>query len=159
MVLTQGSEYALYVNKRGYLFQSLNFNYSEVTDFKPIIKNIELEQALKGSISVLKNIFFDVDKYDLKEKSITELHKIIRFLNENPQIHVEISGHTDNTGNQAYNQQLSEKRAKSVYSYIIESGLNSKRLSWKGYGQSRPITTNDSEEGRQQNRRIEFTIN
>lgn len=158
MVLTQGSEYALYVNKKGYLFQSLNFNYSEITDFQPIIKNIELEQALKGSISVLQNIFFDVDKYDLKEKSITELQKVIRFLNENPQILVEISGHTDNTGNQAYNQQLSEKRAKSVYSYIIESGLNPKRLSWKGYGQSRPITTNDSDDGRQQNRRIEFLI-
>lgn len=158
MVLTQGSEYALYVNKKGYLFQSLNFNYSEVTDFQPITKNIELEQALKGSILVLQNIFFDVDKYDLKDKSITELQKVIRFLNENPQIQVEISGHTDNTGNQAYNQQLSERRAKSVYSYIIESGLNPKRLSWKGYGQSLPITANDTEESRQQNRRIEFTI-
>jgi len=158
MVLTQGSEYALYVNRKGYLFQSLNFNYSEITDFEPLIKNIELEPALKGSVSVLKNIFFDVDMYDLKEKSITELQKVIRFLTENPQIKVEISGHTDNTGNQAYNQQLSEKRAQSVYSYIIENGINPKRLTRKGYGSSNPITPNDTEEGRQQNRRIEFTI-
>jgi outer membrane protein OmpA-like peptidoglycan-associated protein len=86
------------------------------------------------------------------------LQKVIRFLTENPQIKVEISGHTDNTGNQAYNQQLSEKRAQSVYSYIIENGINPKRLTRKGYGSVRPITPNDSEEGRQQNRRIEFTI-
>ena len=158
IVLTQGSEYALYVNKKGYLFQSLSFNYSEVKDFEPLIIDVALEPALKGSVSVLKNIFFDVDKFDLKEKSITELEKIVQFLQENPQIIVEISGHTDNTGNQAYNQQLSEKRAKSVYSHLIGNGIDPKRLTWKGYGSAHPITANDSEEGRQQNRRIAFTI-
>lgn len=158
MVLTQGSEYALYINKKGYLFQSLNFNYSNITDFQPIIINIALEPALKGSVSVLKNIFFDVDKYDLKDKSVTELEKIIRFLLENPQIRVEISGHTDNTGSAAYNQQLSEKRARSVYSYIVSKGIHPSRLAWRGYGSSKPIQTNDTLEGRQQNRRIEFTI-
>ena len=158
MVLTQGSEYALYVNKKGYLFQSLNFNYSDVTDFEPLIINIDLEPAEKGSVSVLKNIFFDVDKYDLKEKSITELEKIVQFLVENPSIQVEISGHTDNTGNPSYNQQLSEKRARSVNNYLISKGISQERLTWQGYGSSHPITTNDSESGRQQNRRIEFTI-
>jgi OOP family OmpA-OmpF porin len=158
MVLTQGSEYALYVNKRGYLFQSLSFNYSEVTNFEPLIINIELEPAIKGSVSVLKNIFFDIDKFDLKDKSITELEKIVQFLSENPQIRVEISGHTDNTGNSQYNQQLSEKRAKSVYSYLIEKGIQPQRLSSKGLGSTKPITPNETEEGRQQNRRIEFTI-
>ncbi len=158
MVLTQGSEYVLYVNKKGYLFQSLNFNYSDVSDFDPLTINIELDPALKGSVSVLKNIFFDVDKFDLKEKSITELEKIVQFLTENPQIRVEISGHTDNTGSAAYNQQLSEKRAKSVYSYIVGKNINPSRLAWKGYGSSKPIQPNDTEEGRQQNRRIEFTI-
>jgi len=158
MVLTQGSEYALYINKKGYLFQSLNFNYSTITDFQPLIINIELEPALKGSVSVLQNIFFDVDKYDLKEKSVTELEKIITFLIENPHLRVEISGHTDNTGTQNYNQQLSEKRAKSVYSYIISKGVAPSRLLWKGFGSLKPIQTNDTEEGRQRNRRIEFTI-
>lgn len=158
MVLTQGSEYALYVNKKGYLFKSLGFNYSDITDFEPLIINIELDPALKGSVSVLKNIFFDVDKYDLKEKSITELEKIVRFLTENPQIQVEISGHTDNTGNADYNQKLSELRAKSVYTYLVNKGIDLQRLSSKGYGAAKPITSNDSEEGRQQNRRIEFTI-
>ncbi len=162
MVLTQGSEYALYVNKKGYLFQSLSFNYSIPiaigTNFEPLIINIALEPAEKGSVSVLKNIFFDIDKFDLKEKSITELEKIVRFLQENPTIRVEISGHTDNTGNSSYNQQLSEKRAKSVYSYLMNTGIDPKRLSSKGFGSTKPMTANDSEEGRQQNRRIEFTI-
>jgi len=158
IVLTQGSEYALYVNKKGYLFQSLSFNYSDVSDFEPLIKNIELEPASKGSVSVLKNIFFDIDKFDLKEKSITELEKIVQFLLENPQIRVEISGHTDNTGNSQHNQQLSDKRAKSVYSYLLEKGISQQRLSSKGFGSTKPIATNDSEQGRQLNRRIEFTI-
>lgn len=158
MVLTQGSEYALYVNRKGYLFQSLSFDYSVVTDFEPVIMNIALESALKGSVAVLKNIFFDVDKYDLKEKSITELEKIIQFLKENTQIRIEISGHTDNTGNQTHNQQLSEQRAKAVFTYLTDKGIDSKRLTWKGYGSSHPITPNDTDQNRQQNRRIEFLV-
>jgi outer membrane protein OmpA-like peptidoglycan-associated protein len=158
MILTQGAEYALYVNRTGYLFTSSNFNYAETTDFEPIIMDFELERAAKGSSVVLKNIFFDTDKYDLKDKSITELQKIIRFLNENPQIRIEISGHTDNTGSPSYNQQLSEKRALSVYNYLINNGIIKEKLSWKGYGQSNPKASNETESGRQENRRIEFQI-
>ena len=158
MVLTQGSEYALYVNKKGYLFKSLNFNYSEVDHFEPLVIDIALDQAIKGGGSILKNIFFDVDKYELKEKSFTELEKIIRFLTENPQISIEIGGHTDNTGNVSYNQQLSEKRAKSVYNYIIAKGIDPKRLSARGFGSLKPVASNETDSGRQLNRRIEFTI-
>lgn len=158
MVLTQGAEYALYVNKQGYLFTSSNFNYAETTDFEPIVMDFELEKAAKGSSVVLKNIFFDTDKYDLKDKSITELQKIIRFLNENPQIRIEIGGHTDNTGSPSYNHQLSEKRALSVYNYLVNNGVIKDKLSWKGYGQSNPKASNETESGRQENRRIEFQI-
>jgi outer membrane protein OmpA-like peptidoglycan-associated protein len=158
MVLTQGSEYALYVNKKGYLFKSLNFNYSEGDHFEPLVIDILLDRAIKGGGSVLKNLFFDVDKYELKEKSSTELEKIVRFLTENPQISIEIGGHTDNTGNPAYNQQLSEKRAKSVYNYIISKGISPKRLSAKGFGSVKPVASNETDTGRQLNRRIEFTI-
>jgi OOP family OmpA-OmpF porin len=158
MILTQGAEYALYVNRPGYLFQSLNFNYSEVKDYKPIILNIDLEKIREGSISVLQNIFFDVDKYELKDKSITELQKIIRFLRENPLVRVEISGHTDNSGAPAYNMQLSEKRALAVYTYLKEHDIAASRLKYKGYGSDRPIADNQSEEGRQKNRRIEFKL-
>lgn len=158
MVLTQGAEYALYVNRKGYLFQSLNFNYSEVKNFDPITLDIDMEQAREGTTAVLENIFFDIDKYDLKEKSITELEKIIRFLNENPDMKVEISGHTDDSGLSAYNKQLSQRRAQSVYNYLIAHGINSKRLTTTGYGSDRPIADNATDAGKQKNRRIEFKI-
>lgn len=158
IVLTQGAEYALYVNKKRYLFRSLNFNYSELRDYEPIVLDIDLEKASEGTSAVLENIFFDVDKYDLKEKSITELGKILRFLKENPDVRVEISGHTDNTGSASYNLQLSEKRAQSVYNHLVANGINAGRLIPKGYGSQQPIDSNDSEEGRQKNRRIEFKI-
>lgn len=158
MVLTQGAEYALYVNKSGYLFQSLHFNYAGVSDFEPIIQNILLDPVASGSVAVLKNLFFDTDKYELKEKSVTELEKIMRFLTENPAVRIEISGHTDNTGNPAYNRQLSEKRAQAVYNYLTNRGIEPSRLTIKGYGQTRPVAPNSTEEGKQLNRRIEFLI-
>jgi outer membrane protein OmpA-like peptidoglycan-associated protein len=157
-VLTEGSEYALYVNKKNYLFQSLNFNYSEAKNSVPIILNIDLEKAREGTVSVLQNIFFDVDKYDLKPKSKTELQKILKFLQDNPLIRVEISGHTDNTGSTAYNKQLSQKRAQSVYDYLVQNGINGQRLIPKGFGSEQPIADNASEEGKQKNRRIQFKI-
>ncbi len=158
MVLTQGAEYGLYVNKDRYLFKSYNFNYSEVKDFKPIVANIALEKAKEGSIVILNNIFFDVDKYELQDRSKSELQKIIRFLTENPQLRIEISGHTDNSGSAIYNRELSEKRARSVFQYLTQNTINSKRLVTKGYGPDQPIASNESEDGRQQNRRIEFKV-
>jgi outer membrane protein OmpA-like peptidoglycan-associated protein len=158
IVLTQGDEYALYVNKRAYLFKSYNFNYSEVTDFEPIIVNIDLEKASAGSVAVLNNIFFDVDKFELKEKSSPELLKIISFLKDNASVRVEISGHTDNSGSAVYNRQLSEKRARSVFNFLVERGIAKTRLVTKGYGPDQPIASNDTEPGRQQNRRIEVRI-
>lgn len=158
IVLTQGAEYALYINKKGYLFKSLNFNYSALKDYEPIILDIDLERASDGTTAILQNIFFDVDKYDLKDKSVTELQKILRFLKENPSVKVEISGHTDNSGSPSYNVQLSEKRAQSVNNYLIERGIAPERLRTKGYGSDQPIADNTTEEGRQKNRRIEFKV-
>jgi outer membrane protein OmpA-like peptidoglycan-associated protein len=158
IVLTQGAEYALYVNRKQYLFRSLNFNYSALKDYEPIVLDIDLEKATEGTTAILQNIFFDVDKYDLKEKSVTELQKILRFLRENPVVRVEISGHTDNSGSAPYNLQLSEKRAQSVYNYLVANGVEPGRLRPKGYGSSRALAANDSDEGRQKNRRIEFKI-
>lgn len=158
MVLTQGDEYALYVTKGGYLFKSYNFNYSEVTDFEPITIDIDLEKVIAGSVAVLNNIFFDVDKYELKEKSSPELQKILRFLKENPSVRVEIGGHTDNSGSATHNRELSDKRARSVYDFLVQHGIDKTRLAPMGYGPDRPIAPNDTDAGRQKNRRIEFRI-
>jgi OOP family OmpA-OmpF porin len=158
IVLTQGAEYALYVSKKGYLFRSQNFNYAAVKDFEPVVQDVDLEKVEIGSVAVLNNIFFDVDKYELKEKSKTELTRIVDFLNENPTVKIEISGHTDNTGSAQYNKQLSQKRAQSVYDYLVKSNINATRLLSKGYGADKPVAPNDSDEHRQLNRRIEFKI-
>lgn len=158
IVLTEGAEYALYANRPGYLFKSLNFNYSDARDLKPITVDIDLDRVKEGSLVVLNNIFFDTDKYELKEKSTGELEKIIRFMNENPKIKIEISGHTDNVGAADYNRQLSLRRATSVYNYLIRHGIDAQRVRYKGFGDDKPVASNDSEEGRARNRRIEFSI-
>ena len=158
MVLTQGSEYGLFVNKKDYVFQSLNFNYESEINIEPVVVNVFLDRVTVGAISVLKNIFFEFDKYDLQDKSKTELEKMVRFLTENPLIKIEIGGHTDNDGSPAYNLKLSQNRAQSVASYLVQYGIDIKRISQKGYGADRPIQPNDSEENKQANRRIEFKI-
>jgi len=158
IVLTQGAEYALYVNKPGYLFRSVNFNYSEVTDFEPITMDIALDQVREGSTAILENIFFDTDKYDIKEKSKAELQKLTKFLNDNPGVKVEISGHTDNIGTVNYNLELSEKRALSVFNYLVAQGISPKRLIAKGYGPHHPVADNSTDSGKRQNRRIEFKL-
>ena len=158
MVLTQGSEYGLFVSKKDYVFQSLNFNYQSEINIEPVVVNVFLDRVTVGAISVLKNIFFEFDKYDLQDKSKTELEKMVRFLTENPLIKIEIGGHTDNDGSPAYNLKLSQNRAQSVASYLVQYGIDIKRISQKGYGADRPIQPNDSEENKQANRRIEFKI-
>lgn len=158
MVLTQGSEYGIFVSKKDYVFQSLNFNYESEINIEPVEVNVFLDKVTVGATSVLKNIFFEFDKFDLQDKSITELEKMVRFLTENPQVKVEISGHTDNDGSPAYNFKLSQNRAQSVANHLIQQGIDLKRISQKGYGADHPIKPNDSEENKQANRRIEFKI-
>jgi len=158
IVLTQGADYGLYVNSPGYLFKSLNFNYEVSANLEPLVIDVDLDKASTGATVILNNIFFDTDKFDLGEKSITELDKISRFLTENAKIKVEISGHTDDQGADAYNQQLSQKRAKAVRDYLVGKGVLTSRLKEIGYGSKRPLKPNDSETNRQINRRIEFRI-
>lgn len=161
MVLTEGAEYALYVNKEDFLFKSLTFNYvapSEAYIQQPIEIDIYLDPIQKGQETVLNNIFFDTDKYEIKEKSKPELNKIAAFLRENPDIAISINGHTDNVGAASYNQTLSTQRAKAIYEYLIQSGVPAERLAFRGYGSDKPIAENDTEAGRRKNRRIAFEI-
>jgi outer membrane protein OmpA-like peptidoglycan-associated protein len=158
LVLTQGSEYALEIHKKGYAFKSMSFNYVETKEMKPIEIDIYLEPLDKGTVFRLNNIFFDYNKFELKEKSKTELDELVKFMNDNPEVKGEISGHTDNIGKPEDNLKLSLNRAKSVYEYLIRNGVDKSRLTFKGYGANKPDASNDTEEGRAKNRRIEFKI-
>jgi len=152
--------YALNVSKNGYLFYSENFSLKDIkANYEhPYLKNVPLQPIDTGATIVLKNIFFETNKYDLKPESEVELGKLIAFLKNNPTIKIEISGHTDNQGTPQSNIILSENRAKAVYNYLIAHSIDANRLTYKGYGQTRPIATNDTPEGRQLNRRTEIKI-
>jgi len=111
-----------------------------------------------GDILELRNIFFEFDKAELLPESKEELGMLVDLLYDHPHMEVEISGHTDNVGSEGYNQKLSEARAKAVADYLVEHKTDKDRVSYKGYGLSKPIASNDSEEGRKQNRRVEFKV-
>jgi len=157
--LPTNKNYALNVSREGYLFYSGNFSLKDShDDSKPFHKDVPLQPIQVGETVILKNIFFDTDKYDLKSESIAELNKLITFLKDNPAVKIEIRGHTDNQGSEEHNTLLSDNRAKAVYNYLTENSVNKTRLSYKGYGEKQPIATNDTPEGRAINRRTEFKI-
>lgn len=158
IVLPGGADYALYVDKVGFLFNSEHFNYTAGSSFEPIQKNVALEPVKANAAIVLNNIFFDVDKFDLRPESITELEKVADFLLKNAGLKVEISGHTDDTGSEPYNQKLSENRAKSVADFLFSRMIPKNLVQIKGYGSKKPILPNINDVNRQQNRRIEFKI-
>ncbi len=156
--LPTGKNYAVEVQKDGYLFYSKNISLKDVKQGEPFLVNIALNRLQVGQSVVLNNIFFPVDKYELKPQSEAELGVIIKLMEKNPGLKIEIQGHTDNTGSEEKNRALSEARAKSVYSYLIEKGIDAERLSYKGYASSKPIADNTSEAGRSKNRRTEFVV-
>ena len=159
VALPTGKSYALNVSKEGYLFYSENFELKNAkTSSEPYNKDVPMKPIKAGESMVLKNIFFDTDKYDLKDESKIELGKLINFLKKNPTIRFEISGHTDNVGTKPYNQSLSERRALSVYDYLLKNSIPADRMTSKGFGDTKPLADNTTEPGRKQNRRTEFLI-
>lgn len=155
--LPAGKNYGIAVSADDYLFHSENFVIAKDDASKTIEKNVTLKKATVGTSIVLKNIFFDVNKATLRPESINELERLTTLLEVND-ISIEIAGHTDAQGSDTYNQQLSEKRAKAVVDYLIKHKIAADRLTYKGYGEAKPLDTNDTAEGRQNNRRTEFTI-
>ena len=157
IALPENTQYAANVTAEGYLFQSEQFIIDESSkkDFSVII---DLEKINVGKTVVLKNIFYETGSFELMNTSRAELNKLVNFLEKNSKLKIEIGGHTDNIGSEEDNQILSENRAKSVYNYLIKSGIAEERLSYKGYGQNKPIDTNETEQGRANNRRTEFRV-
>lgn len=154
-----GTNVLLNVNHPDYPFYSENFQLKKsYTDLEPFIKDIDLQKAEVGTTFILRNIFFDFDKSDLKSESFPELNNLADYLKKNNAIRIEIGGHTDDQGSDAYNNKLSLDRARSVYNYLIDQGITPDRLSYHGYGKTLPIAPNTTEEGRSLNRRTEFKI-
>lgn len=146
------------VKAEDYLFHSENINVAESEVSREIINNIKLKKVEVGQSIVLNNIFFDSGKATLRPESYAELGILYTLLVNNPSLKIEISGHTDNVGSASLNLRLSEDRARAVVSYLIERGIDRDRLTYKGYGFSKPIASNETAEGRQMNRRTEFQI-
>jgi len=159
MSLPMDKDYALNVSCKGYLFYSMNFSLSKEHDsINPVKLDIPMQPFAVGEKVVLRNIFFETDKYELLPDSKAELEKLISFLLKNTALHIEIGGHTDNEGSDSHNMTLSLNRAKAVYDYLISNGINSDKLSYKGYGETMPIESNNTPEGRANNRRTEFKV-
>lgn len=158
LVLTEGSEYALNVDEKGYLFYSEFFDFTSPEEFNPLKLDVYLNPVKKGKAVVLNNIFFKSNSYALEGKSKTELEKVVTFLTKNPELKIELGGHTDNVGSENDNKVLSTNRAKAVYDYLLKAGIGTSRLTYKGYGESKPVGDNTTKEGRKKNRRIEFKV-
>jgi outer membrane protein OmpA-like peptidoglycan-associated protein/tetratricopeptide (TPR) repeat protein len=158
VTLPSGKNYGVAVKCSGYLFHSENFNLPEGADYQEFNLDIVLKKMEVGSTIVLRNIFFDFDRSTIRSESQNELNRLIKLLKDNPSVKIELSSHTDEIGSDDYNMRLSFSRSNSVVDYLITKGISPSRLIPKGYGESVPIDKNDTEDGRQNNRRTEFKI-
>jgi outer membrane protein OmpA-like peptidoglycan-associated protein/tetratricopeptide (TPR) repeat protein len=154
------TKYTLSAEKDGYGFVNKTFNVpGKTSSAQEITQNLTLKKLAVGNIYVLRNIYFDFDKATLKAASNKELNNLLELLKKNPDMQIEISGHTDSKGSDEYNKVLSRKRAQAVVNWLVSKGITKARLTYEGYGESRPLATNDDEEeGRELNRRTEFKI-
>lgn len=158
ITLPTGKNYALNSSKSGYMFFSENFSLVDYESDEPFIQNVPLNPILAGEKIVLKNIFFETAKYDLKNESKVELDKLVAFLKKNENLIIEIGGHTDNAGNTQLNLTLSKNRANAVKEYLVKNEISADRLQTKGYGAEEPIADNTTAVGKAKNRRTEFKI-
>lgn len=155
--ISQMAWYMITANASGYLSKtdSIEIRSDEIT---PLIKDIYLDPIEVGLTVRLNNIYFDFDRTTLKRESFVELDKVVDFLQQNPTVEIEIAGHTDGKGAADYNLRLSQGRAQAVVDYVVSQGIEGYRLIAQGYGKEKPVATNDTEEGRATNRRVEFTV-
>jgi outer membrane protein OmpA-like peptidoglycan-associated protein/tetratricopeptide (TPR) repeat protein len=158
ITLASGKNYGATVKADKYLFHSENFDIPNGAADNLVNKVIELKNIAIGSKVALRNIFFDMGKSVLRPESNAELDRLVKLMKDVPGLKIEISGHTDNTGSAAINESLSQSRADAVVQYLTSKGVAANRLIAKGYGSSKPVATNTTDDGRQQNRRTEFEI-
>ena len=153
--------YAFHVSADGYLLHSQSVVYERDDsrdNWQPITVDIALHPIESGERIALRNVFFETGRWEIQTGSEYELDKVVELLNQNPKLRIELGGHTDNVGQDDANQRLSEQRAKAVYEYLVKKGIAADRLTYKGYGETQPVATNDTEEGRGENRRTEIKV-
>lgn len=158
IILPYGERYGYLAEAPGYVAISANINLVEEQEFKEITQDLYLMPIEVGARVTINNIFFDFDKATLRTESYPELNRLLELLNEYPKMKIRIEGHTDALGSNEYNQKLSQRRADAVARFLRVNGVNTNRLVVVGKGETTPVATNETEEGRQQNRRVEFEI-
>ncbi|MFT5858509.1 MAG: outer membrane protein OmpA-like peptidoglycan-associated protein [Flavobacteriaceae bacterium] len=158
ITLASGKNYGIAVKADGYLFHSENFDIPMGSGDNLVNKIIELKNIKIGSKIALRNVFFDTGKSILRKESNAELDRLVKLMKDVPGLEVELSGHTDNTGSAQLNEGLSQDRAQAVVNYLKGKGVAASRMTAKGYGSRKPVASNSSSSGRQENRRTEFEI-
>jgi len=158
IVLPSGEMYAFRAKADNFIGINENMDLTYLKVYKEITKNLYLAPIEKDIIVRLNNVFFDFGKFELKKESFPELDRISKIFIERPAMKIKISGHTDNIGTEHDNLILSQNRAKAVTDYLISKGIDSNRMITKGYGETKPVSSNETEQGRKHNRRVEFTI-
>ncbi len=158
IVLPRGINYGFKSEAQGYVSISENLDLTKLDRYDEIERNLYLVPIEIGQTIRLNNLFFDTGEYELKESSNSELKSLLKLLQLNPNMKIKIVGYTDNVGSDASNLTLSKNRANSVYEWLIKNNVDKSNLSSMGMGRKDPMATNDTEEGRQLNRRVEFTI-
>ena len=158
IILPYGKKYAFLASAPGFISVNENLDLSDLKSYEEVTKDLYLVPIEVGQTVRLNNIFFETGKSDLLKDSYFELDRLVKVLLDNPTMEIEIEGHTDNVGSDASNITLSKNRAKAVYDYLVAKGISASRLKSNGYGKTRPVATNDTDDGRAQNRRVQFTI-
>lgn len=158
IVLPYGKQYSFLAKVNGYYSISNYLDLTSTSEYKEMNVNIDMKPIEVGETFRLSNIFFDFAQATLRSESFQELDRVYNLLSDNGTIEIELSGHTDNVGSDEINNTLSQSRADAVKDYLVKKGINESRIISKGYGKSNPVATNDTEEGRQFNRRVEFKI-
>src|SRR5436190_3903811 len=160
IVLPYDKNYLIRATADKFFAQSENLNLDSLVKigYREIHKDLYLVPIEIGQVVRLNNVFFDFDKWDLRPESFVELDRVVKLLEENPAIEIEMSAHTDSYGTDEYNFNLSDNRARSCVEYIISQGIDRNRIIAKGYGETQPVVPNDTPETRQSNRRVEFKI-
>jgi outer membrane protein OmpA-like peptidoglycan-associated protein len=148
--------FLLEVNADGYFFNNMPLEFHPDTTLQ--VKNIKMQPMSPGARIIAENILFTVGKATLRAESYPELNRLVRLLNENLSVRIEVSGHTDNTGSSSLNKRLSRERALNVKRYLESQGINPDRIEYAGYGMDNPITPNTTPEGRAKNRRVEIKV-